>query len=323
MEITVGLLCDRFSWTTDGSLEASIEGVCGLDDNLPEHLSFIANPQLMDQAQHSKIKVFLTKESCPIPGKINLFCSNPSLAMIECSRLFQRAPYLQNQGIHPTAIVGESAELGTEVMIGAHVTIGENVHIGRGTQIYPNVTIMDRVKIGENCRIFPQVMVGESCQIGNRVIVHSGTVIGSDGYGFYFYQDQHLKIPQLGIVVIEDDVELGANCAVDRGRFTETRIGRGSKLDNLVHIAHNVRVGELCLLTAQTGIAGSAEVGNRVSMGGQSGIVGHVTVASGTTLYAKSLLTKSTLESGEWAGIPARPMKLWQKAVARFYRSVR
>ena len=202
------------------------------------------------------------------------------------------------KGIHPKAHVEPTAK------------------IGAGTIIYPGCYIGHNVRIGEKCLIYPNVVLREDTLVGNRVIIHPGTVLGSDGYGFATDKGVHHKIPQIGRVVIEDDVELGANCTVDRATTGETRIGAGTKIDNLVHIAHNVQIGRGCLITGQVGIAGSARIGDRVMMGGQVGISGHLTVGDGAVIAAQSGVMSDVEPGAVLFGSPVRPIKQAMKLQA-------
>jgi UDP-3-O-[3-hydroxymyristoyl] glucosamine N-acyltransferase len=198
--------------------------------------------------------------------------------------------------------------------------IGERVRIGDGTIIGAGCVLADDAEVGPESELHALVVVEKGCRIGARCVVHSGVVIGSDGFGFATVAGQHHKVPQVGIVVIEDDVELGANVCIDRAALGETRIGRGTKVDNLVQIAHNVKVGEHSLLVAQVGISGSTELGHHVVMAGQSGAVGHVHIADGTVVTAKTGVTEDT-EPGQWiSGFPGRPHREWLKAMANLYK---
>lgn len=209
-------------------------------------------------------------------------------------------------GIHPTAWVEPETKVGNNVGIGPFVYVAGGSVIGDNSRIMAHCYIGQNVTIGSECLIYPGVIILDRCKIGNRVIIHSGTVIGSDGFGYA--QDEtgeHIKVPQTGIVVIEDDVEIGANCTIDRATFGETRIKRGSKIDNLVTIAHNVTIGEECILAGQVGVAGSSKIGNRVIMGGQVGIADHVTIGDFVMIGAKSGVASDVKPYMEIVGIPA------------------
>jgi UDP-3-O-[3-hydroxymyristoyl] glucosamine N-acyltransferase len=211
-------------------------------------------------------------------------------------------------GVHPTAVIASSAKLGENVAIGVHVVIGEKCTVGGNTKIYPNTVLGDGVVIGDDSLLYANVTVREQCVIGNRVSIHSGTVIGSDGFGFAPTSDgTYKKIPQLGNVVIEDDVEIGANCTIDRATMGETRICRGVKLDNLIHVAHNCVIGENTVIAAQTGVSGSTKIGKQCVIAGQVGFVGHIEIADRITIGAQSGVSKSLRESGKtYFGYPAK-----------------
>jgi UDP-3-O-[3-hydroxymyristoyl] glucosamine N-acyltransferase len=208
--------------------------------------------------------------------------------------------------VHPTSIIHLSAQCASDIHLGPHCSIGENSCIENGVVIMENVVIGRNVTIGSHSQIYPNVTIYDHTTIGKNVIIHAGTVIGSDGFGFYKKDGRHHKIPHTGKVIIEDDVEIGANCVIDRGTLGETRIKRGTKLDNLIQVAHNVIVGEDTLIAAQTGIAGSTVIGDRVTIAGQAGIVGHITIGNDVTIGAQSGVI-SSIEAGKTiSGYPAR-----------------
>ena len=212
---------------------------------------------------------------------------------------------------HPSAVIAESATIGPDVFIGAFVCVGENSILGYGTQLRAGAKVGDNVAIGKNCILHPNVFVEDGCSIGSNVVLHSGVVIGSDGFGYVRDESgAQLKFPQIGSVVIEDNVEIGANSCVDRGALGETRIGEGTKIDNLVQIAHNVRIGRNCIIVAMSGISGSSVLEDNVVLAGQVGIADHVTLKKGVVIAAKSAVySNKVIRDGIWAGIPARPIK--------------
>jgi UDP-3-O-[3-hydroxymyristoyl] glucosamine N-acyltransferase len=214
-------------------------------------------------------------------------------------------------GIHPTAVIDPSAQMGRDVRAGAHVVVGPRCRIGDGVMLLQNVVVANDVEIGAGTLLYPNVTVREGCRIGARVILQPGAVIGSDGFGFAPLPDgTYKKIPQLGIVVVEDDVEIGANCTIDRATMGETRIGKGTKLDNLIQVAHNVVIGEHTVIAAQTGISGSTKIGSRCMIGGQVGFTGHIEIADGTKVGAQSGVHRSVTEKGTTLfGYPAYPQR--------------
>jgi UDP-3-O-[3-hydroxymyristoyl] glucosamine N-acyltransferase len=320
---TLADIAERYRLQLDGDGGIPIIGLCGIGDDLPQHLSFIRDPAQAALAAASRIAAFVVPPATRVQGKATLRHPNPDFAIAMIAELFAKPACRPPQGVHASAVIAASASFGRSVAIGPHVSIGERVCIGQHSQIMAGCVVMDDVRIGSDCLIYPNCVVREGVQIGDRVILQPGVVLGGDGYGFVWDGSRHFKIPQLGTVVIEDDVEIGANCTIDRGRFTATRIGRGTKIDNLVMVAHNVQVGRDCLLVAQSGISGSTRLGNRVTLAGQVGIVGHIEIGDDVTVLGQSMVTKNIERPGAYAGSPARPAQLWQRAIAGFYRAAK
>ncbi|MBX7222332.1 MAG: UDP-3-O-(3-hydroxymyristoyl)glucosamine N-acyltransferase [Blastocatellia bacterium] len=241
-----------------------------------------------------------------------LLSPSPKVTFAQAIALLHVPPY-QPQGIAPDFICGLDTEIGTEVSIYPRVTVGKNCRIGNRVTLHPGVVIGDCVEIGDETTLFANVSIYHHVSIGRRVVLHAGTVIGSDGFGFA--QDatgNHIKMPQVGDVVIEDEVEMGANCCVDRGTLGTTRIGRGTKLDNLVHIAHNCEVGEHTLMAAQVGLSGSVKVGHHVTLAGQVGTNPHVEIGDGALVAGKSGVSKSVAAGGQYSGMPIQTLKEWK-----------
>lgn len=311
--------------TLVGEPDLELEGLCGLSDNLPARLSFIGKPAQRRLAETSAIPAFITRPDHAPAGKTCLLHPDPDYAIARAAALFERGrlSYADSGSRHPTAVIHPDASLGPGCEIGAHVVIGKGVRLGARCRLYPGAVVMDRAILGDDCLLNPNTVVREDCVLGNRVVLQPGAVIGGDGFGFIEREGRHQKIPQLGSVILEDDVEVGANATIDRGRFTATRVGKGSKIDNLVMIAHNVKVGENCLIVAQTGISGSTQLGDRVVLAGQVGVTGHLRICSDVTVMGKSVIAKHVLKPGVYAGIPTRPIALWKKAVARLYAGLR
>lgn len=238
-------------------------------------------------------------------GMAYLVSDRPQLDFVTLIRYFHPAP--PPLGIHPGALISPSARLGAGVSVGAMTVIGDSCSIGERTIVHAHVTIDRDVVIGSDSLIYSNVVIESGVHVGSRVTIHSGTVIGTDGFGYFTDNGRHQKIPHVGRVAIEDDVEIGANCCIARGTLGWTRIGRGTKIDNLVQVAHNVRIGEDGLIAAQSGIAGSTEIGNRVTIAGQVGIVGHIRVGDHVTIGAQAGVI-GTVEDGQTvSGYPARP----------------
>jgi UDP-3-O-[3-hydroxymyristoyl] glucosamine N-acyltransferase len=293
-----------------GNGQMEITGCAGLKEAKEGDLSFLANPKYEPLAKESKASVIIVPRQTSLPGKVVIRVDHPSLAFsIVINHLLKDAPPLINPGIHPTAIIAKDAVLGKDVAIGPYVVIEPKAVIGAGTKIYAHSYIGHGSKIGINGLIYPSVVIRDGIIIGNNVIIHSGTVIGSDGYGYVTVEGKHMKIPQIGTVVIEDDVEIGANVTIDRARFEKTVIGEGTKIDNLVHIAHNVTIGKHCLIVAQVGISGSTHIGNHVILAGQAGIVGHLTIGDGAVVAAQSGVSKSIKAGAQVFGSPAQPLR--------------
>lgn len=219
-----------------------------------------------------------------------------------------------NAYIHPSAQVHESADIYPGAFIGPGVTVGE------GTRIYPGVTILDKAAVGANATVYPNVTIREFCSLGDRVIVQPGAVIGGDGFGFARDGNQGVKIPQIGRVIVQDDVEIGANVTIDRGAIEDTVIGSGTKIDNLVHIAHNCQIGRGCILVAQVGVSGSVNIGDGCTLAGQSGVVGHVSIGAGTTLAARGVVTNDIPPKSFVSGFPAKPHSEEKRIMAALRR---
>ena len=285
--------------------EVAIVGVAPLSEASAQHISFLSNPKYAQQLETTRAAAVLVANDLPGDSPKYIRVADPYYAMATTvARFFAARP--RPSGISPHASVAASAKLGRNVAVGAFTTIGDDVVLGDDVVIYPNVTIEPGVEIGDGTIVYPQVSIYYACRIGRRCILHSGVVIGADGYGFATDdRGVHHKIPQVGIVRIEDDVEIGAGTTVDRAALGETVIGEGTKIDNLVQIGHNVRVGKRCLLVSQVGIAGSTELGDHVQVGGQSGFAGHLKIGNRVRVYSKSAVFEDVPE-GVWVrGIPA------------------
>ncbi len=289
----------------DGDIE--IHGVAGIKEAREGEITFVANPRYISQINRTKASAIISWKSLQYNGKPMIQVENPYWAWAKVVESFATKRAKKGQGVHPTAIVGENVKIGADTWIQAYAIIGDNVNIGNEVVISPFVYIGDDTQIGDETFIYPNVTIREEVKIGERVIIHSGTVIGSDGFGFAQVSDRHHKVPQIGTVTIEDDVEIGANVAIDRG-LRETVVGRGTKIDNLVQIAHNVVIGEDCVIVAQVGIAGSTEIEDRVTLAGQVGVVGHIRIGADAQIAARAGISKD-IPPGPcvWSGTPAAP----------------
>lgn len=288
----------------DGPADVVITGVAPLGDAEEGEISFLSNPKYASQLAATRATAVLVGNDHEGDSPRFIRVANPYFAIARViARFFDRRP--MPQGISPHASVAPTAKLGKNVAVGAFTTIGDNVELGDDVVIFPNVTIEPDVEIGANTVVYPQVSIYHGARIGKRCVIHSGVVIGSDGYGFATEGGKHHKIPQVGIVRIEDDVEIGAGTTIDRAALGETVIGEGTKIDNLVQIGHNVRIGKHCLLVSQVGIAGSTHLGNYVVVAGQSGFAGHLKIGDGVQVAAKSAVLKDVQANTKVMGSPA------------------
>lgn len=291
-----------------GDAKTVITGISGIKEAKEGDLTFVANSKYAPLMQHTRASAILTsKDIVSVGTKPVIKTDNPSLAFAKMVTLFSPNHSVHPKGIHRTAILGADVKLGKGVSVGPYAVIEDGVEIGDNSVIYAGCYIGHHSSIGEDALVYPNVSIRERVIIGNKVIIHSGTVIGSDGFGFAAVKGIHEKIPQIGIVVIEDNVEIGANVAIDRARFDKTIIGRGTKIDNLVQIAHNVEVGENSIIVAQAGISGSTVIGSGVILAGQAGIVGHIAIGDGSIVAAQAGVTKSVPANTKVSGYPARP----------------
>ena len=310
---TLKEVCELIDGELCGDGEIKICGVAGIKEAQEHEITFLANAKYRGEMEHTQASaIIIGKDFYPTNGengKPTIRTDNPYFAFVKVMEMFAWPKRAIEYGIHDTAIIGKNAQFGEQVSIQAYTVIGDNVQIGNGAIINPFVYIGDDVEIGSEAHFYPGVTICEAVKIGHRVIIHSRAVIGSDGFGFAAVSDRYHKIPQVGTVIIEDDVEIGANTTIDRATMTNgaTIIKRGTKIDNLVQVAHNVIVGEDCCIAAQSGIAGSSELKDRVTMAGQSGVAGHLTISEGNTIFAKSAVTKDTPAGSYMSGFPARP----------------
>lgn len=311
-----------FSVIEQGDENSEINAAAGLDIAKENEITFLANPKYTPQIKETQASaIFLNeKETCERGDIAVLRAKDPYLAYTRALRLFN-PPEKLHAGIHKTAVIDQSAKIADSAEISANVVIGKNCEIGERVKIFPNSTIYDGVKIGANSVIHSGVSVRENCEIGARCIIHNNTTIGSDGFGYAKDENKAwLKIPQVGRVRLEDDVEIGANTAIDCASVGETRIMRGAKIDNLVQIGHSCTVEEDALVCSQTGLAGSSVIGKRVILAGQVGIAGHLRVGDDVIVTAKSA-TSHDVENGKIiSGVPAFDNRDWLRSTAAFRR---
>jgi len=319
ISLTLADLADRLGAELVGNGERLVEGIRPLDLAGPEHLSFLHNPKYLAQAAESRAGVILVHGADQLPGRDLLVIDQPYLAVAKALEIFHPQPQAE-PGVHPRAVVADDLELGEGASVGPLVAVGRGVSIGDRTVIGAGCVVGNGVKIGEDCVLHPRAVVEDGCCLGDRCILQSGVVIGSDGYGFATVDGVHHKIPQVGIVVLEDDVEIQANTTIDRATRGATRIGRGTKIDNLVQLAHNVEIGEHCLLVSQVGISGSTKIGNHSIFAGQAGAAGHLDIGDRAMVGARAAVMKSVPDDSVLAGFPARPQREWMKAQAALAR---
>src|SRR5579872_663724 len=300
--------------------DAEITGIAAIDTAAPGQITFIANPKYASSAGSTHASAIIVEENFPALDKPTLRTRNPQYAYLRAAELFHR-PLEYERIIHPTAVIHPSANIGKNASIGAYTVIDADVEIGNNCTLLPHVVVYRSVKIGNDFFAHSHVAVREHCEIGHNVLLHNGVVIGSDGFGFAKDDSgRWQKIPQSGRVVIEDDVEIQANCCIDRASLGETRIGRGTKIDNLVHIGHNCTLGENVMICSQVGLAGSTELGKNVILAGQVGVAGHCKVGDGVIVTAQSG-THGDIEPGKMiSGSPAFDHKQWRRSVAIFSR---
>jgi UDP-3-O-[3-hydroxymyristoyl] glucosamine N-acyltransferase len=301
--------------------EMEISGAAGLDEATAGQVTFLSNPRYTPRVQTTRASAIFVAEGVEVGRDIAVLrAADPYLAYTRALRLFHPEPTFE-AFIHHTAVIDSSAQLGEGVSVGAHVVVGRNARIGARVRIHPNATIYDNVRIGANSVIHSNVSIREGSQLGERVVIHNNSVIGSDGFGYAKDEEKRwLKIPQTGVVVIEDDVEIGAGTTIDCASVGETRIRTGAKIDNLVQIGHSCTVGEDALICAQVGLAGSSHIGRRVILAGQAGVAGHLTIGDDAVLTAKSA-TSHNVEPGKMiSGIPAFDNRDWLRSTAAFRR---
>ena len=302
--------------------DIEIIGAAGLDEATEGHVTFLANPRYTPRVSTTSASAVYATEEATFDREISILrAKDPYLAYTRALRIFYPEPEFE-AFIHPTAVIDPTADLArTMVAIGAHAVIGRNVKIGASVTIHPNVTIYDDVTIGSGSVIHSGVAIRERTVIGERVVIHNNSVIGCDGFGYAKdEQKSWLKIPQAGRVVIDDDVEIGAGTTIDRASVGESRIGRGSKIDNLVQIGHSCTVGEDSLLCAQVGLAGSSHIGSRVILAGQAGVAGHLKIGDDVVLTAKSATSHDVPAGKMISGIPAFDNRDWLRSTAAFRR---
>ncbi|MDH4186098.1 MAG: UDP-3-O-(3-hydroxymyristoyl)glucosamine N-acyltransferase [Nitrospira sp.] len=298
-----------------GSPQASVTSLAGFEEAGPQDLAFITGDRMFKTGGPTAAGALLAHRRLTEIATPHIVVANPALAFAQTATAFF-CPAAPPRGIDPTVIRGKDTQIGADVSIWPGVTLGDRVTIGDRVTLYPGVFIGNDTTIGNDTLLYPNVVVREDCSIGARVIIHSGTVIGSDGFGYVQDQGRHYKIPQLGGVTIEDDVELGANVTVDRATLGQTLIKQGTKVDNLVQIAHNVTIGAHSIIVSQVGIAGSTRVGHHVMIGGQAGVADHIVIGDQVMVAARAGVNRNLESNQIVSGAPVMPHEVWMKAQA-------
>ena len=302
----------------DGNI--MIRRVAGLDSAGEGEISYVEDEKFFEAASQTKASCVLVPESADVKAPCRIEVKKPKLAFALIAEILH-PPKKREPEIHSTAIIADSADVALQVFIGAFVCIGENSTVGSGTQIRAGTKVGDNVNVGNDCVIHPNVFLEDGVTIGDRVILHAGVVVGADGFGYVRDDVSYHKFPQVGTVVIEDDVELGANTCVDRAALGRTRIGRGTKIDNLVHVGHNCDIGERVVIAAQTGISGSVTIEDDCVIGGQVGFGDHIRVQSGAVIGSKAgVLPGKIVRPGVWWGIPIQPLDEYKRLNAHIQR---
>ncbi len=309
MQFRVRDVAEFLGGTVVGDADAILTGISGITEAKVGDLSFLANPKYISHLATTLATAVIASEAVPDARCALILVANPDFAFAKLVGAYGPKPMHPPVGIHPTAVIGERVTLGAEPRIGAYAVIGDGTVIGDRAVIYPHVVIGGEVVIGNDCVLYAGVVIRERCRLGHRVTLQPGAVLGADGFGYALVDGKHQKIPQVGIVVIEDDVEIGANTTIDRARFGRTKIGAGTKIDNLVQIAHNVETGSHCLIIAQVGIAGSTRLGHYVTLAGQVGLAGHLTVGDQSQVGGQSGVSKNLPPKAKVRGSPAQDFR--------------
>ncbi len=320
--LTASDIAELVGGALSGDAGAEVRGLAPLDRATPHDLSFLASARytsLYERTRAGAVLIAPEFDSVPTTAASRIVVSKPHDAMLIVLPRLYRAPR-REPGVHASARLGRGVSLGSDVTIGPYAVIGDGAVIADRAWIDAHTVVGAGVRIGEDVRLYPSVTLYSGTALGPRVIVHAGARVGSDGFGYVFRDGAHDKIPHVGRCIIEQDVEIGANTTIDRGSIDDTVIGAGTKIDNLVHIAHNVRIGRLCLIMAQVGISGSVHVGDGVVIAGQAGLAGHLTVGDRARLAAQSGVFGDVPAGQTWSGYPARPHRQSLRASAALLR---
>ena len=318
--LTAGAIARLVNGTVQGDAEATVHAIAPLDRALGHELSFLANRRYAAAMAASRAGVVLVSpelSDITSPAAARVTVEKPHDALLSLiPHLYRTAGLPRLAGIHQTAQIGHGAVLGRDVSLGANVVVGAGARLGDRVVVEANAVVGEQVVIGDDCVLWPGVVLYRGTELGRRVLLHAGVRVGSDGYGYVFRDGRHDKIPHVGRCHVGDDVEIGANTTVDRGSIDDTVIGAGTKIDNLVHIGHNVRIGRACLIMAQVGIAGSARIGDGCVIAGQAGLGGHITIGDGARIAGQAGVFGDVPAGETWSGYPARPHRESLRATA-------
>lgn len=321
MILTIDDIAKKLDGKVQGDGSLTIKSVASLKQACAGDLAFLGNPRYMPDMARTRASAVLVNEDWPGETSVTVIrVKSADAAFAQVAFWLARPAITHAPGIHPTAVISAGAKIGKDVTIGPHCVIESGAVIGGGTVLIAQCYIGPFCEVGKNGLLYPHVSIREYCKVGDRVILHNGAVIGSDGFGYVKDGCHWKKIPQVGIVVLGDDVEIGANTTIDRARFGETRVGNGAKLDNLVQVAHNVTIGEDAAMAAQVGMAGSCHIGNRVQLGGQVGVAGHIEVGDDSIVMAQSGLSKDVPAASILLGSPAMSVRDAKKLHAHSMR---
>ncbi len=326
MQTTVGQLAAMVEGSVDGDENIAILGISSIEDAQDGDITFAENEKLLGSAGRSRAAAVIapvsaSRESFVASGGVKpiIRVKNPRFAFAQALRIFAPQPKVY-RGVHPTAVIGRDTRIGENASVHALAVIGDGVTLGRNCVVFPFAYIGDNVTLGDDCVLYPHVVLHDDTQIGSGVVIHSGSVLGTDGFGYMFIENRHYKIPQIGRVIVEDDVEIGANVTIDKARTGSTRIGAGTKIDNLVHIGHNVSVGKNCVIVAQVGVSGSVDIGQGVILAGQVGVKDHVTIGDGVIVGAQAGVIGDLPAGAFVSGPQARPHSQEMRARALHYK---
>jgi UDP-3-O-[3-hydroxymyristoyl] glucosamine N-acyltransferase len=314
MKLSLNQIADLISGQAHGELQKQVQGIAPFETASADEITFADSAKYYKNLNTTGAGTVIVPRGVKGGDKNVIQVDNPKVAFAKLMHIYY-PPEAFESGIHPTAVVGSDFGYGQEVSIGPMVVVGNNVSLGDRVRLDPGVVLGNNVTVGSDVRIYPNVSILKGCRVGSQVIIHAGSVIGSDGYGFAPDGQRYHKIPQVGIVQIDDDVEIGAGNTIDRATFGKTWIQRGVKTDNMVHIAHNVTVGEDTVIVAQTAIAGSTTIGRHVAIAGQVAISGHIRIGDNVSIGGQSGVPKSVPDGEIVSGTPAMPHRLWLRVV--------